>query len=89
LGGGTFDISILELGDGIFEVKSTNGDTHLGGDDFENWVTTNGFIDEDEFAQAVVDSDGYGATLNNYDGSEESVSFEGETYHIFYDGDFH
>jgi molecular chaperone DnaK len=35
LGGGTFDISILELGDGIFEVKSTNGDTHLGGDDFD------------------------------------------------------
>ncbi|WP_303271175.1 Hsp70 family protein, partial [uncultured Alistipes sp.] len=36
LGGGTFDISILELGDGIFEVKSTNGDTHLGGDDFDH-----------------------------------------------------
>ena len=35
LGGGTFDVSILELGDGIFEVKSTNGDTHLGGDDFD------------------------------------------------------
>ncbi|MCL2727759.1 MAG: Hsp70 family protein, partial [Bacteroidales bacterium] len=34
LGGGTFDISIMELGDGVFEVKSTNGDTHLGGDDF-------------------------------------------------------
>jgi len=33
LGGGTFDISVLELGDGVFEVKSTNGDTHLGGDD--------------------------------------------------------
>jgi molecular chaperone DnaK len=42
LGGGTFDISILELGDGVFEVKSTNGDTHLGGDDFDqrliDWV---------------------------------------------------
>ena len=36
LGGGTFDISILELGDGVFEVKATNGDTHLGGDDFDN-----------------------------------------------------
>jgi len=35
LGGGTFDISVLELGDGVFEVKSTNGDTHLGGDDFD------------------------------------------------------
>ena len=38
LGGGTFDISILELGDGVFEVKSTNGDTHLGGDDFDQRV---------------------------------------------------
>lgn len=38
LGGGTFDISILELGDGVFEVKSTNGDTHLGGDDFDHVV---------------------------------------------------
>ena len=42
LGGGTFDISILEIGDGVFEVKSTNGDTHLGGDDFDlaiiNWI---------------------------------------------------
>ena len=39
LGGGTFDISILELGEGIFEVKSTNGDTHLGGDDFDQRIT--------------------------------------------------
>jgi len=43
LGGGTFDISILEIGDGVFEVKATNGDTHLGGDDFDqriiNWIT--------------------------------------------------
>src|SRR6056297_3399958 len=38
LGGGTFDISILELGEGVFEVKSTNGDTHLGGDDFDQVV---------------------------------------------------
>ena len=48
LGGGTFDISILELGDGVFEVKSTNGDTHLGGDDFDqriiDWIA-------DEFQQ--------------------------------------
>jgi len=45
LGGGTFDISILELGDGVFEVKSTNGDTHLGGDDFDqkiiDWLVEN------------------------------------------------
>ncbi|HJT24059.1 MAG TPA: Hsp70 family protein, partial [bacterium] len=38
LGGGTFDVSILELGDGVFEVKSTNGDTHLGGDDFDQKI---------------------------------------------------
>src|SRR5204862_2703296 len=38
LGGGTFDVSVLELGDGVFEVKSTNGDTHLGGDDFDKVV---------------------------------------------------
>jgi len=40
LGGGTFDISILEMGDGVFEVKSTNGDTHLGGDDFDHEIIT-------------------------------------------------
>lgn len=40
LGGGTFDVSILELGDGVFEVKSTNGDTHLGGDDFDMAIMT-------------------------------------------------
>ncbi len=40
LGGGTFDISILELGDGVFEVKSTNGDVHLGGDDFDQKIIT-------------------------------------------------
>jgi molecular chaperone DnaK len=40
LGGGTFDISVLEIGDGVFEVKATNGDTHLGGDDWDNrsWI---------------------------------------------------
>src|SRR5246127_309877 len=45
LGGGTFDVSILELGDGVFEVKSTNGDTHLGGADFDR-VLINYFADE-------------------------------------------
>src|SRR5438132_1103426 len=38
LGGGTFDISVLQLGEGVFEVKATNGDTHLGGDDFDQRV---------------------------------------------------
>jgi molecular chaperone DnaK len=45
LGGGTFDVSVLELGDGVFEVKSTNGDTHLGGDDFD-LVIMNHLVDE-------------------------------------------
>ena len=44
LGGGTFDVSVLELGDGVFEVKSTNGDTHLGGEDFDNRIVDH-FID--------------------------------------------
>lgn len=51
LGGGTFDISILEIGDGVFEVKSTNGDTHLGGDDFDQAVI-------DWMAQEFLSSDG-------------------------------
>ncbi|MEO1253281.1 MAG: molecular chaperone DnaK [Bacteroidota bacterium] len=50
LGGGTFDISILELGEGVFEVKSTNGDVHLGGDDFDaviiNWLAEEFLSDE-------------------------------------------
>lgn len=45
LGGGTFDVSILELGDGVFEVKSTNGDTHLGGEDFDNRIVEH-FLDK-------------------------------------------
>ena len=45
LGGGTFDVSILELGDGVFEVLSTNGDTHLGGEDFDN-IIVNYLLDE-------------------------------------------
>lgn len=44
LGGGTFDVSVLELGDGVFEVRSTNGDTHLGGEDFDNRIVDH-FID--------------------------------------------
>ena len=51
LGGGTFDISILELGDGVFEVKSTNGDTHLGGDDFDHVII-------DWLAQEFINDEG-------------------------------
>lgn len=53
LGGGTFDISILELGDGVFEVKSTNGDTHLGGDDFDQVIIN--FLAEEFQKQHNVD----------------------------------
>jgi molecular chaperone DnaK len=52
LGGGTFDISILEIGDGTFQVKSTNGDTHLGGDDFDQ-VVINYLIDEFKKDQGI------------------------------------
>jgi molecular chaperone DnaK len=52
LGGGTYDISILEIGDGVFEVKSTNGDTHLGGDDFDQEVI-NWLVDEFKKEQGV------------------------------------
>ncbi len=54
LGGGTFDISILELGDGVFEVKSTNGDTHLGGDDFDLAIIN--FL-ADRFSEANAGAD--------------------------------
>lgn len=52
LGGGTFDISILEIGDGVFEVLSTNGDTHLGGDDFDN-VIIHWILDEFKREQGI------------------------------------
>ena len=52
LGGGTFDVSILELGDGVFEVKSTNGDTHLGGADFDR-ILVNYFADEFKKEQGI------------------------------------
>ncbi len=53
LGGGTFDISILELGDGVFEVMSTNGDTHLGGDDFDNVII--GWLADEVKAEHGID----------------------------------
>ena len=52
LGGGTFDVSILEIGDGIYEVKSTSGDTHLGGDDFDQRLIDN-FVDEFKKEQGI------------------------------------
>ncbi len=52
LGGGTFDVSVLEIGDGVFEVKSTNGDTHLGGEDFDNRIVTH-FLKEFKDAEGI------------------------------------
>lgn len=52
LGGGTFDVSVLEIGDGVFEVKSTHGDTHLGGEDFDNRIV-NHFIDVFKNEQSI------------------------------------
>ena len=53
LGGGTFDVSILEVGDGVFEVKSTSGDTHLGGDDFDKRIVD--WLAEDFKKESVID----------------------------------
>ena len=52
LGGGTFDISILEIGDGVFEVKATNGDTHLGGDNWDS-ALINFLIEEFKKEQGI------------------------------------
>ena len=53
LGGGTFDVSILDVGDGVFEVKATNGDTHLGGDDFDQRII-DWMVDEFKKAKALT-----------------------------------
>lgn len=71
LGGGTFDVSILELGDGVFEVKSTNGDTHLGGADFDR-VLVNHFVDEFKKAQGIDISDDKAAMQRLRDEAEKA-----------------
>lgn len=71
LGGGTFDVSILELGDGVFEVKSTNGDTHLGGADFDR-VLVNHFVDEFKKEQGVDVSDDKAAMQRLRDEAEKA-----------------
>ena len=71
LGGGTFDISILELGDGVFEVKSTNGDTHLGGADFDR-VLVNHFVDEFKKEQGIDLSDDNAAMQRLRDEAEKA-----------------
>ncbi len=74
LGGGTFDVSILELGDGVFEVKSTNGDTHLGGADFDR-VIVNYFVDEFKKEQGV-DISGDNAAMQRLRDEAEKAKIE-------------
>jgi molecular chaperone DnaK len=74
LGGGTFDVSILELGDGVFEVKSTNGDTHLGGEDFDNRIV-NHFLDEFK-KEAGIDLKGDNAAMQRLKDEAEKAKKE-------------
>lgn len=71
LGGGTFDVSILELGEGVFEVKATNGDTHLGGADFDR-VLVNYFVDEFKKEHGVDISDDKAAMQRLRDEAEKA-----------------
>lgn len=71
LGGGTFDVSILELGDGVFEVKSTNGDTHLGGADFDR-VIVNYFVDAFKKEHGIDISDDKAAMQRLRDEAEKA-----------------
>jgi len=71
LGGGTFDVSILELGDGVFEVKSTNGDTHLGGADFDR-VLVNYFAEEFKKENGIDVSDDKAAMQRLRDEAEKA-----------------
>jgi molecular chaperone DnaK len=71
LGGGTFDVSILELGDGVFEVKSTNGDTHLGGADFDRTIV-NYFVEEFKKEHGIDVSDDKAAMQRLRDEAEKA-----------------
>ncbi len=71
LGGGTFDVSVLEIGDGVFEVKSTNGDTHLGGDDFDQKII-NYLLEEFKKEQGVDLSSDRQAMQRLKDASEKA-----------------
>lgn len=74
LGGGTFDVSILELGDGVFEVKATNGDTHLGGADFDR-VLINYFVDEFK-KETGIDVSGDNAAMQRLRDEAEKAKIE-------------
>jgi molecular chaperone DnaK len=79
LGGGTFDVSILELGDGVFEVKSTNGDTHLGGADFDRTII-NYFADEFK-KEHGIDISGDNAAMQRLRDEAEKAKIELSTAH--------
>jgi molecular chaperone DnaK len=79
LGGGTFDVSILELGDGVFEVKSTNGDTHLGGADFDRRLV-NYFVDEFK-KDSGIDISGDKAAMQRLRDEAEKAKIELSTAH--------
>lgn len=74
LGGGTFDITILEIGDGVFEVKSTNGDTHLGGDDFDQAIMD--YIVEEFRKEQGIDLKEDSASLQRIKESAEKAKIE-------------
>jgi molecular chaperone DnaK len=74
LGGGTFDVSILELGDGVFEVKSTNGDTHLGGEDFDNRIVS--YLMEEFKKDQGVDLKGDNAAMQRLKDEAEKAKKE-------------
>jgi len=74
LGGGTFDISILELGDGVFEVKSTNGDTHLGGDDFDQVII--GYLADEFKKEQGIDLKSDTAALQRLKEAAETAKIE-------------
>src|SRR5258708_20430581 len=85
LGGGTFDVCFLELGDGVFEVKSTNGDVHLGGDDFDmrimNWLADEFKADKnidlrkDPMALQRLKEDSEKANIELSTGPETKINF--------------
>ena len=74
LGGGTFDVSILELGDGVFEVMSTNGDTHLGGEDFDNKIVD--FLVDEFKKESGIDIKGDAAAMQRVKDEAEKAKKE-------------
>lgn len=74
LGGGTFDVSILELGDGVFEVMSTNGDTHLGGEDFDNMIVN--FLVDEFKKESGIDIKGDAAAMQRVKDEAEKAKKE-------------